>query len=254
MNSVELPQDLTTIAPYSTRVLTLIAKDEDKHLFRKGTSFRLHRNVLDTGICTYHVSCSHDESKYPLMLNNPNPNSITIKKGILGYNLLDCTQETTQTMIVIDIVAFIDFVKAFVSELNNDMHVCSTEPYIYSLTEIDSRNKLSEVAVSQNELATDFSDEVKSLQPQMPKLPCDIKRKRLHEKFFSEISPTEQTFLKNFDFSESDFTDSELQHLLRVLIENNDVFSKFTYDVGKINYPVHLSSNDLDSWKKLSLS
>ena len=34
VNSVELSQDLT-IAPYSTRVLTLIAKDEDKHLFRK---------------------------------------------------------------------------------------------------------------------------------------------------------------------------------------------------------------------------
>ena len=80
LNSVELPQDLT-IAPYSTRVLTLIAKDEDNHLFRKGTSFRLHRNVLDTGIYNYHVYRSHDESKYPLMLNNPNSNSITIKKG-----------------------------------------------------------------------------------------------------------------------------------------------------------------------------
>ena len=239
VNSVELSQDLT-IAPYSTRVLTLIAKDEDKQLFRKGTSFRLHRNVLDTGIYTYHVYCSQDESKYPLMLNNPNPNGITIRKGILGYTLLDCTQETTQTMSVIDNVAFIGFVKAFDSELNNDMHVCSTEPYIYSLTEIDSRNKLSEMAVSQNELAADFSNEVKSLQPQMPKLACDIKRKKLNEKFFSEFSPTEQTFLKNFDFSESDITDSELQYLLRVLIENNDVFSKFTYDVGKITQEFHV--------------
>ena len=79
MNSVELSQDMT-IAPYSTRVLTIIAKDEDKHLFRKGTSFRLHKSVLDTGIYTYHVYCSHDESKYPLMLNNPNPNSTTFKK------------------------------------------------------------------------------------------------------------------------------------------------------------------------------
>ena len=132
VNSVELPQDLT-IAPYSMRVLTLIAKDKDKHLFRKGTSFRLQKNVLDAGIYSCHVYCSHDESKYPFMLNNPNPNSITIKKGILGYTLLDFTQETTQTMSVIDNVAFIDFIKAFDSELNNDMHVCSTELYIYSL-------------------------------------------------------------------------------------------------------------------------
>ena len=179
MNSVELSQDLT-IAPYSTRVLTLIAKDEDKHLFRKGSSFRLHKNVLDSGIYTYHVYCSDDESKHPLMLSNPNPNSITIKKGILGYTLHDCTQETTQTMSVIDNVAFIDFVKAFDSELNNDGHVCSTEPYIYSLTDIDSQNKLSELALSQNELATYFSDEVESLQPKMPKLACDIKRKQLN--------------------------------------------------------------------------
>ena len=114
VNSVELSQDLT-IAPYSTRVLTLIANDEYKSLFQKGTSFRLHKNVLDTGIYTCHVYCSHDESKYPLVLSNPNPNGITIKKGILGYTLLDCTQETAQTMSVIDNVTFIDFFRAFVS-------------------------------------------------------------------------------------------------------------------------------------------
>ena len=72
------------------------------------------------------------------MLNNPNPNSIAIKKGIPGYTLLDCTQETTQAMSVIDNVTFINFVKAFGSELKKDMHVCSTEPYIYSLIEIYS--------------------------------------------------------------------------------------------------------------------
>ena len=205
--------------------MTLIAKDEDKHLFRKRTRFRVHKNVLGTGNYTYHVYCSHDESKYPLMLNNPNPKRITIKKGILGYTLLDCTQETTQTISVIDNVAFIDFVKAFDSELNNDMHVCSTEPHIYSLTEIDSRNKLSEMAVSQNE---------------MPKLACHIKRKQLNDKFFSGLSPTEQTFLKIFEFSESDDTDSELQHLLRVLIGNHDVFFKFIYDVGKSTQKLHV--------------
>ena len=148
-------------------------------------------------------------------------------------------------MSVIDNVAFIDFVKAFDSELNNAMHLCSTEPHIYSLTEIDSRNKLSEMAVSQNEVATYFSDEVKSLQPQMPKSACDIKRKQLNEKFFSEFSPIEQTFLKNFDFFKSDITDSELQHILRVLIENNVVFSKFTYDVGKHTQEFHANSKKM---------
>ena len=206
-----MSQDLT-IAPYSKRTFTLIAKDEDKHLFPKGTSFQLHTNVLDTGIFTYHVYCSHDESKYPLMLESPNPDNIIIKKGNIGYTLLDCTQESTQTMSVINNVVSLDFVKAFVSELNNDMNVCSTEPYIYSLAKIDSRNNVSEKALSQNDLSTDFSNEVKCLQPRMPKFEYDTKRKQLNEKFFSEFSPTEQTFLKNFDFSESDITDSELQN------------------------------------------
>ena len=130
-----------------------------------------------------------------------------IIKGILGYTLLDCTQETTQTMSVIDNVAFIDFVEAFDSELNKDMHVCSTEPYIHSLTETDSQNKLSEMAVSQKELATDFSNEVKSPQPRMAKMACDTKRQQLREEFFSEFSPTEQIIFQKIIFSEPDIYD-----------------------------------------------
>ena len=58
VNSVELSQGLM-IAPYSTRVLSLIAKDKDMQFFRKGTSFRVLKNNLDTGIYTYQVYCSH---------------------------------------------------------------------------------------------------------------------------------------------------------------------------------------------------
>ena len=39
-------------------------------------------------------------------------------------------------MNVIDNVTLIEFVRAFDSELNRDLHVSSTEPYIYSLTQI----------------------------------------------------------------------------------------------------------------------
>ena len=111
-------------------------------MFRKRNSFRLQKNVLDNGDYTYPVYCSHDESKYPLMFNNPNPNSTTIRSVNLRYTFLDCTQETTQMMCVIDNVAFIDFVKAFDSELNNDVHVRSIESYIHSLNEVDSGIKL----------------------------------------------------------------------------------------------------------------
>ena len=90
------------------------------------------------------------------MLNNPILNSLTFKKEIISYTLLDCTQETAQTMSVIDSVVLIEFVQAFDPELNNDLHVCSSEPYFYSLTEIDSRKKLFDMAVSRNELARNF--------------------------------------------------------------------------------------------------
>ena len=73
----------------------------------------------------------------------------------------------------------------------------------------------------------------------MPKLARDTKGKQLGEEFFSEFSPTERMFLKNIDFSESDITDSELRHLLRILAGNIDVFSKFTFDVGEITQEFH---------------
>ena len=58
-------------------------------------------------------------------------------------------------------------------------------------------------------------------------------------------------FRKNFHFSESDITDSELRHLLRFSVENKDVFSKLTYDVGKISQEFHVKlKNDADLRKQ----
>ena len=87
-------------------------------------------------------------------------------------------------MSVIDNVACIEFVQASDPEMNNDLHLCSTETYIYSLTEIDAGNKLSGMTVSHDVITTDFSDEVKSLQPQIAKLALDVKRKQLEKSSF----------------------------------------------------------------------
>ena len=59
-------------------------------------------------------------------------------------------------MTVIDNVVFIEYVKASDPELNNDMYICSTEPCILSLTDIDSQNKLSEMALSQKRISYGF--------------------------------------------------------------------------------------------------
>ena len=46
-------------------------------------------------------------------------------------------------------------------------------------------------------------------------------------------------------------TDSDLQHFLRVLVENKDVFSKYTYNVGKITQKFHVKlKEDAQLWKE----
>ena len=77
---------------------------------------------------------------------------------------------------VIDKVALTETVKASEPELDNDLKVRSNGTSIYSLTEIDSRNKLSEKVQSQNELATEFSNEVNSLEHRMPKWPAILNK------------------------------------------------------------------------------
>ena len=42
----------------------------------------------------------------------------------------------------------------------------------------------------------------------------------------------------------SDITHSDLKHLSRILFENKDVFSKFTYYVGKITQESHVKLNE----------
>ena len=157
-------------------------------------------------------------------------------------------------MSVIDNIACIDFVKASDCELNIDLNVFSTIPHTYSLTESDSRNKLSEMAVSQIEVATDFYNEVKTLQPRMPKLTCDTERKQLDEVSFPEFSPTERMFLEKVDFLEVDIRYSELQHLLRVLAENSDVFFNFTNDYGKVTQEFHVKLKEDSELRKKNLS
>ena len=47
-------------------------------------------------------------------------------------------------------------------------------------------------------------------------------------------------FLKKFSLFKTDIFDSELQHLFRVLVENDEVFKKITYDVGRITQEFHV--------------
>ena len=112
------------------------------------------------------------------MLNNPSPKGIIFRQDILGYPLLDCDGDMAQKKSVVDSLAFTEFLKFSVSEWNHQMHVCSLAPYIYSLTEIDSNIQFSQNIFSQDELATDVNDGVKSYQPRMLKSSSDIKKEK----------------------------------------------------------------------------
>ena len=99
------------------------------------------------------------------------------------------------------------------------------------------------MVASENAIATDFSNDAKSLQPRMLKLAFDTKQKQFKQVFFSEFNTTERMILKSFDIAEPDLTDSQLQHLLRVFVENNDIFLKFHYDVRKVTQECHVKLN-----------
>ena len=53
---------------------------------------------------------------------------------------------------------------------------------------------MAESAVSQDELATDFANEAKSLQPKRPNLASDIKRKQLEMDFTPSLDLPNVTF------------------------------------------------------------
>ena len=104
----ELTQNII-IAAYSTRVLILCAREEDEHFVRKGKYFQLQKVLLVTVIYMCLVYCSQNESKIPLIFNNPKTSSISIRKRSPGYNLHDSDQQTSLMMSVVYNFAFLEF-------------------------------------------------------------------------------------------------------------------------------------------------
>ena len=85
-----------------------------------------------------------------------------------------------------------------------------------------------------NIINQDFSLEIKSLQPHLRKTTCDIRRIQLQEEFFSEFRPIARAVSEEFDFCRSDITNDEMKHFLKVLVEDKNVFSNFTFVFAKI--------------------
>ena len=90
---------------------------------------------------------------------------------------------------------------------------------------------------------TDFHEKFKgsylpNCNEEFPKL----RGSTLPENFHQHFSQEEVSFLSLFDFKYSDLTDAELTLLCQILIKDEDVDSRYKYDVGctKQNFHINL--------------
>ena len=106
------------------------------------------------------------------------------------------------------------------------------------------------------ELATDFSTEAKVLcRPkvidQFPKFRYKLQSNRIINKAVSNFVVKQnrntvrdieylETFLDNFDFTQSDLTGDELFELIKIMHEDIDVYSHHKYDIGRTKHKFRL--------------
>lgn len=235
------------VAPRSTRVISVFPQLPQIN-FEHGTTFLLHKDVRDTGIYTYNVYCRQAEKEIPILLNNPLDHKISVKKGTLGFTSRDITASGSRDQagfMIANNVAFVEEVRTNFPEFEQHFEVCKVSQTVYDNRDMETFN-----AKVFDELATDFSKESKSLQPKAQLDNTKYRNKQLDENILTEYSKTEKEFLRKFDFSETDLTDDELEYLIRILIEDKDVYSHHKYDVGKINQKFHVKLKENSELKK----
>ena len=236
-----------SIAPKSTRAVS-VCPTIPQTLFNRGTTFLLHKTVRDTGIYTYNVYCRKQETEIPVLLNNPRNHKITVKKGTLGFTSQDIRPAGSCNELgytIANNIAFVEELHKNFPEFEQHIEVCKISQTVYNNKDLENF-----YAIDIDELATDFSKESKSLQPKAKLDNTKFRSKQLDSKFLSPFSDFEQDFLKKFDFSETDLLDNEIAYLLRILVNDLDVYSHHKYDVGKISQKFHVKLKENSELKK----
>ena len=134
-----------------------------------------------------------------------------------------------------DNVASMESVAKCSEELQSFFEVCSLPQ---SVEQVNSGNEIDSLGLT-DELPTDFSREAKSLKPEInsqDSLPLWTKDEVAQK--LRNFSKQDLEFLLKFDFSETDLIDDEFALLARILVEDQDVYSQFQYDVGQIKQQV----------------
>ena len=116
------------------------------------------------------------------------------------------------------------------------------------------------------EIATDFSNDAKILckpnnTEQFPKFRTNEKNNFINHEVVQEglnTRPKDASknyadyieYLKTFDFTQSDLTDEEFRVLLKVLLDDEDVYSHHKYDIGRTKQKFHIPVKKNCEFKK----
>ena len=109
-----------TLAPKSTRVISISPADK---VFKKGTSFKLDKDLQQKGIYTYNTYCNHDEKTLPIMLNNHKESKVLISKGSIGQTFEDIETDSKTIYSVADNIAFMEVLFNKNEHLDHIFHV-----------------------------------------------------------------------------------------------------------------------------------
>ena len=109
---------------------------------------------------------------------------------------------------------------------------------------------------SDAEVATDFSNDAKTLckpnnTEQLPRFRTTEQNHFISHEFVQEGLDTRPKdasknyahyieYLKKFNFTQSDLTDDEFRVLLKVLLDDEDVYSHHKYDIGRTKQKFHI--------------
>ena len=94
-------------------------------------------------------------------------------------------------------------------------------------------------------LDTDFHEELKrSFLPNCNEEFSIHRGSTLPGNLHQHFSQEEISLLSSFDFKNLDFTDAEFKSCCQFLIKDNDVFSRYKYDVGCTKQEFHINLKD----------
>ena len=111
---------IITLAPQSTRVISISPAIQ---IFKKGTSFKLDKDLKQKVIYTYNTYCNHDEKTLPMMLNNPKESKVIISKGSIGQTFEDIETDSKTIYSVADKIALMEVLFDKNDNLDHIFHV-----------------------------------------------------------------------------------------------------------------------------------